>query len=595
MVSKTFQKRTRDTASSSNFLSIAELVSSAKLESERVSSVSTGWRVQWTALECARDIWQNFVDANRSRLCDIEVKASGDSTEICAPATMDLDHCYYLGSTKSPENGDIGFFGEGLKVACLVLLRDFGVRLAIVSEDRAVEIAIDETTNTIGLRPLVYRFYQLKQRQFGTRMIIERTNDELQSSFVNAHLNFFSADHPWLGDRIAGDMESVFVAKTKVGCPGAIFYRRMKRADLSLPLILAINSPYKSIDALTQRDRDRNAFGEKLLTTFYRTIASSGVLNNLRSLEVLLRQSKSFWEQGHPLLARLLDRLSNSSEPIFDLFGDRYYSAEQHRHSMDYATMVPLMDIESAWKQAGRMKLPHYFRGVGVRSPLDEYELRQRLAREEAEEKLNATRRGPTAAEQACVQLLEEVLRDFDQSLATVVLRGVNYLIADTDDLLGAWQRSRQYNSREIYLAAELFDGPFRTAFATHLHECSHLFGRDGSRGFTDALTQLIEAIAQRPSRIKVYANRWSKLRVAVRRERAAKISSNDSLIKIDSPPDAEFAVELLSAMPMSEAQVAISRYLSQRRDVIASLLQAPKSLATPLSSDAATVEGIPF
>ena len=37
----------------------------------------------------------------------------------------------------------------------------------------------------------------------------------------------------------------------------------------------------------------------------------------------------------------------------------------------------------------------------------------------------------------------------------------------------------------------------FSEALAVFLHEHAHIFGYDGHRGFTDALTELIEAVVR--------------------------------------------------------------------------------------------------
>ena len=68
---------------------------------------------------------------------------------------------YFLGSTKAKEAGDIGQFGEGLKVSILCLLRDCGADIALASGDRAVRIGLGDKIARLQLRPMVYRFFQL--------------------------------------------------------------------------------------------------------------------------------------------------------------------------------------------------------------------------------------------------------------------------------------------------------------------------------------------------------------------------------------------------------------------------------------------------
>ena len=153
------------------------------------------------------------------------------------------------------------------------------------------------------------------------------------------------------------------------------------------------------------------------------------------------------------------------------------------------------------------------------------------------------------------------------------MLRGARYLIADTHQILGAWQRTREYKSREIFFAARLFLGPFKTSLSTYLHECSHLFGNDGSRGFTDALTQLIESLTERPYVLANYAARWDELSNAVGRERRL-----NSTLEPDAQKRASLVLEQLTNLPSSLAQFIIGVYQMERDKTLKSLLQPKQS-----------------
>jgi hypothetical protein len=167
-----------------------------------------------------------------------------------------------------------------------------------------------------------------------------------------------------------------------------------------------------------------------------------------------------------PLISEVLYKFVWYDIELAELFGDRYYCADYRTAQLSGSDKIIVQDIETSWKRAGRRCLPGYFGWAGVQSAMDEWEESKRRTREEAERTLRQQRRGPTQAEQACIDLLERLLHDLDSSLAAVVLRDVSYLIAGTDAILGAWQRSRAYKSREIYLAAKLFDGPFSVTCA---------------------------------------------------------------------------------------------------------------------------------
>ena len=54
------------------------------------SSVTTSWGVEWSEELIARDIMQNFFDANRNQLSDIKVNIEGSYVSIIAPTVFDL-------------------------------------------------------------------------------------------------------------------------------------------------------------------------------------------------------------------------------------------------------------------------------------------------------------------------------------------------------------------------------------------------------------------------------------------------------------------------------------------------------------------------
>src|SRR5207247_66860 len=85
------------------------------------SAVTTAWGVAWDEEYIARDLMQNFFDANRDRLDEVRVEVNGSDVRVCAPAAFNLERLFYLGSEKGDD--DIGQYGEGFKVAATCLLR----------------------------------------------------------------------------------------------------------------------------------------------------------------------------------------------------------------------------------------------------------------------------------------------------------------------------------------------------------------------------------------------------------------------------------------------------------------------------------------
>src|ERR1700733_387409 len=89
------------------------------------SAVTTAWGVHWNEMQIARDVLQNFYDANRDQLDKVQVTKHHSDVRIAAPAQFKLERLFYLGSEKTSD--DIGEYGEGFKAATVCLLRDHGV------------------------------------------------------------------------------------------------------------------------------------------------------------------------------------------------------------------------------------------------------------------------------------------------------------------------------------------------------------------------------------------------------------------------------------------------------------------------------------
>src|SRR5260370_33636701 len=89
------------------------------------SAVTTAWGVRWNEMQIARDVLQNFYDANRANLETVAATVHDRDVRITAPAGFDLNRLFYLGSEKTSD--DIGQYGEGFKAAPTCLFPDHGV------------------------------------------------------------------------------------------------------------------------------------------------------------------------------------------------------------------------------------------------------------------------------------------------------------------------------------------------------------------------------------------------------------------------------------------------------------------------------------
>ena len=219
---------------------------------------------------------------------------------------------------------------------------------------------------------------------------------------------------------------------------GHAFYRNLKRGDIAgIPLVLVMNKEYKVIENRIKNDRDRNAFGDDVLKTFYRTFARNtlGSYGN-DGKRVILEAARGCWERGHPLLAELAQTVSWGSSAYYhrtaqEVFADAFFARSSARDSSEDAQYKQL---EFQWQQEGRRPLPQYFERFGVISArLHFEELRQKASRESIDRQTHAT----TAAEQECIDLLKEVLHELAPGVYLVISGRTSYTVGETEAVLG--------------------------------------------------------------------------------------------------------------------------------------------------------------
>lgn len=487
------------------------------------SAVTTGWGVSWNEELTARDLMQNFRDANKSSLDLVRTVTKHKSVAIFGPAEFNLKRLYFLGSEKSADAGDIGAYGEGFKAACLALLRDFGAIPLVVSGGSAVHVRVGEEVSGTDLRPLVYDYYDVEKRVEGTWLLVLGCTSVLQAELLRSMEHFFWEQHPALGELLHTTKRlSIYRSTTSDGLG---FYRGLRRLVMpKVPFVFVLDGVDRSLESKTKQDRDRKAFAEAVAGAFYKAVAKDLPTDLIRKL---LIGTKPLWPSGHPLLSELaaaapgwygatLEERMKSVQGLYgDLFEPGVYCAKQQPR--EWNQEIARLDMEM--RQQGRVALPHYFIYFGVESAGVVHEIQEDRHLESIRTAENTT---PTEAEQACIKLLNSAIGALEGGEIAAVLsgRGFRYMVAHTNEVLGMLRSNRGYGSSEVVLAHDLFEMRFSTALSTLLHEYAHVFGGDGSRRFTDALTHIIERVVEKRDLIDPYETQWRAAVSAVRAER---------------------------------------------------------------------------
>lgn len=485
----------------------------------RTSSVTTSWGVDWNETYIARDIMQNFFDANRDRLSEVQVLVEGTKVTISAPASFELARLFYLGSEKGAD--DIGQYGEGFKAAAVCLLRDHGIEPIAVSGDQVVYLRVEsEKVAGTQLQPVVYDFFQTSIPCDGARMILRGCSKNLTQALKDGLANFFFDQNPLLGSKIWSSWDGLFAAYAAKTSVGHVFYRHLKRGEIpDIPVVLVINKSFDRIEKKIRSDRDRNAFGGALMDVFYQIFARSGVKSAQAGQQAIIAAARNSWIRGHPLLNQIAEagRYHHQWPPTATkaVFGDEFFARSTTENA---AQMLEYQNLEHQWQKQGRQALPAYFGRFGVLNARDYCEELKRKAHEEEKARHH---RPPTSAEQRSLKILVETIRELAPAIMKIFDQGsTDYSVAETEIILGQLKEKRSYHTREVFFSSQVFLADFAEALAVFLHEHAHIFGYDGSRGFTDALTELLETVVRERKNLDQYEATWEQARERIVRER---------------------------------------------------------------------------
>ena len=493
----------------------------------RTSSVTTSWGVNWDENYIARDLMQNFFDANRDRLGQVQVLVEGNTVEIVAPAAFELVRLFYLGSEKGGD--DVGQYGEGFKAAAVCLLRDHGVEPIVLSGDQVVYLRI-ESQKVAGtqLQPVVYDFFRVSETFPGARMILRGCSRNLIVAIQNGLTHFFHERNPLLGSKLWSTWDGSFAIYASTTATGHVFYHRLKRGEIpDIPVVLVITKTFERIEKKIRSDRDRNAFGGPLMGMFYQIFARSGVRGSDDGQKAIVTAARNIWTRGHPLLSEIAEsgRYHIPWQPgdLQRVFGGRYYAASSGRNA---AESLEFEHLESKWREQGRTALPGYFGRFGVPNASAHC---AELRRKALEEEKTRHHRALLKSEQWALAILLEAVRDLAPTIMNHFAQSrTTYSVAETETILGQLKETRGYREREIFLSGQVFISDFASALATFLHEHAHIFGYDGSRGFTDCLTELLETVIRERSQLDRFETKWAPARLQVIEERKGLAASTE-------------------------------------------------------------------
>ncbi len=547
IISKSKFKNTQSTENKSikrmkQFLLDLPNIDECQFVDSQISSVSTKWGVTWSEFAIVRDYLQNFYDSHRDNINSINIKIENDLISVKAPREFDLRELYFLGSQKTNDTNTVGQYGEGFKAATVSLIKLGHDYVTSVSGNMACIISIgDQLEGDLDIRPLVYNYFRINHQQ-GCGLFIKSFNEELKSAFRNGLDQYWYDENPLVGELIHkhGDF-SFYKSKDDIG---HIFYGSIKRAEIKdVPIVINIDKKYSQIEKKVASDRDRNTFDDRLTASLYKIIFKNGFHPTTPAshpvIEYIIQNTQKLWEvgKGHPLIQAMADNFGYlchyEEDRIYlnKIFGDKYYAQSKYKYlrtqqSSWWEIQPDIYLKEREYKKQGKIELPAYFSFLGVNSAAEELEIQNIKIKEEAQNKNTEPLTGKEInGLKICLECVKEIAPEF-RSLFTNVLEGsystevgrvynVSFMSVTSEKLLGELKSSgKTFGDKIVYLNKKLFKSNFGEVFSTLLHEFCHIFGRDGSRDFTDALTIVMCRIINNHKIIDDYSKQWEYYKV---------------------------------------------------------------------------------
>lgn len=488
-------------------------------EKSTLSNVTTHWGVEWDERLLSRDFMQNFRDGNIENISGIVTKSLSNSVSIYGENEFELQRLFYLGSEKKGNQELIGNFGEGFKASALSVLRDFNTNPYIICGENILAISIsDKVVKGTELRPLEYHWYKHDGDFTGTTLVLENAKKSLIVAVENSLEDFYYEEHPELGEKIF-DKKDVKVYRTIDGNDGFGFYMGLRRVELpNCPFIFSLGKTYAEIEKKISQDRDRKAFGESIIKSYLRTMLKN--LDGAISEEIIMSM-RDVWHKGHIVISSIRGFPWGYKPEKISACKDAYLA----KLSNEWNTPEEAIVLQKKLVNEGRILVPNYFSRLGFHDASDVI----RINKEERLERIkNSHETKPTELEKDAIDFVIKQASSLSDSFLTGRIQiPYNFHIVESNDILGEFRSSNGFGDTSVALNRILFVGSFSTMFSTFLHEISHIYGYDGDRKFTDALTHLIESLIENIDKLQNAEIEWKKYRERIIEERKSNVNVN--------------------------------------------------------------------
>ena len=436
-------------------------------------NILRGYAVSWDARTLVRDFVQNFFDSTDDfEGIAIVVDRKTKSVRISGPAEFDLDYLRFVGATTKAGGGFAGQFGEGFKIAVLVALRDFDLRIVAGSKDWRIEPAFEEVRLGDGVeQELVYR-YRMDEGSGGSFLELKNCTKSILDHFARVAEAFECRANPHLGERLF-TVRGVRLYRAASG-KGAVYLAKQRRGSVVLPFAFCL-------DALPEipRDRDRRDLRPKHVTMIVKEVARR--MPFALGMQVLLELEHQWTATTRPiraLIAGILNaRRREGNAAKGPAFPDSWVAGETGTwsHANAYA------------KRIGKKVAKVPLHGLGMK--------RARTLLTE----------GPQVVADASLTSTQRLRRSVLQRAVIRIAPGEAMPIKFV--VLGAAEARLLID--HVVCDVQLLDGDFGTAVSAVARAIAHVRHHEGDGRYSDELTDFMQQTIAARDDIGVMAEEW--------------------------------------------------------------------------------------
>ena len=458
--------------------------------------------VQWDLEKVARDTLQNFFDANEQTMDGIKIEIRPEEKNIkntkikvvtiYISASQDYDWrelIHFGATTKQDSETAVGGFGEGLKIAAFVLLRDYGaLQVKASSRDWELEYYFAPVNPEAYRKPIngLHAKKYNKETTSGNSLeiIFEGDLAEKKSEFfVNARELFYSSGNPDFQDasydnKATGGFKILPPDLTKI-------WRHEQRKKGRLYLAgqrthFDNRREWNTVHDLNiwtwkkvqPKDRDRGMITDDemkklVLPIIVDSMPASNLKKSVYDFKDLWNQLSNY-EASYFLLEKIVDKLAEAGiilkfEPIY--------------LSNDLPWNCPQWISQGLTDQGFRICVP-FLKKIGMKGAMQQFLDWQNHSRVEA-----------TQSENRKIAILQKISKKL--GLPDEEIKDVWIFSAEGEKSIF----HGQYNPNFYWMAREALKKPLLDALHTYIHEAAHKEGPHGQASFEYALQERIKLV----------------------------------------------------------------------------------------------------